>query len=164
MRSGPHQKSPITSPRNHSLACMQTYLLNPFPSLKSSFTHSQSDCTTATSMIRLPIPRFTRIQRLTPILTQHYSSSHSPSSTPDNTFIKTGKRPPSDPTAITQRSYEYSQSGGDDMVAEQEVASFNKDPDSDSSKMTAGKGNVVNPLELSPATPELSVGVSEAVS
>ncbi|KAJ4299610.1 hypothetical protein N0V90_004856 [Kalmusia sp. IMI 367209] len=72
-------------------------------------------------MARLPIPHLARITRLTPIITRHSSGSPSSSSAPDEQFIK---------SAIDQRSYEYSQSGGDDMVASQEGASFSADADS----------------------------------
>ncbi len=51
------------------------------------------------------------------------------------------------------------------MVAEQGRASFDHSSDTNpaSQKLTAGKGNVVNPLELSPATPELSYSVETTV-
>ena len=75
-------------------------------------------------------------------------------------FIKTGEKP-QDPYDQISRSYEYSQSGGDDMVAQQGGASFDGDQSIEASKARAGKGNVVNPLELSPATGELSKIMSE---
>lgn len=49
------------------------------------------------------------------------------------------------------------------MVAAQGDASFGRGVDAGASKEVAGRGNVVNPLELSPATPELSRG-AETVS
>lgn len=113
-------------------------------------------------MIRLPL-RAHLLRRLTPLQRTYSSGSPSPSKVPDNHFIKTGEREDSDPAKINLRSNEYSQSGGDDMVAEQQQASFSKDADSGSSKTKAGKGNVVNPLDFSPATPELSRH-AEAVS
>jgi hypothetical protein len=58
---------------------------------------------------------------------RHAYSSGSPSNSnpelPANHFIKTGEKEP-DPTKTDLRSNEYSQSGGDDMVAEQAIASF----------------------------------------
>ena len=50
------------------------------------------------------------------------------------------------------------------MVAAQMDASFGKDADAVSTKAKAGRGDVVNPLELSPATPELSTYQTETVS
>ncbi|KAL1596312.1 hypothetical protein SLS60_008957 [Paraconiothyrium brasiliense] len=107
-------------------------------------------------MVRIPLR--THLLRRLPLPARYYSSgSPSPSNVPANHFIKTGEREASDPTAVNLRRDEYSQSGGDDMVAEQSQASFSKNADSPvDSKETAGKGNVVNPLDFSPATPELS--------
>lgn len=50
------------------------------------------------------------------------------------------------------------------MVAAQGDASFGRGVDAGASKEVAGRGNVVNPLELSPATPELSGGKEGVVS
>ncbi|KAK3215570.1 hypothetical protein GRF29_8g468201 [Pseudopithomyces chartarum] len=99
----------------------------------------------------------------TPLLSRPSSGSPSPSNVPDDHFIKTGQRPASDPSEINLRSNEYSQSGGDDMVAAQGDASFGRGVDAGASKEVAGRGNVVNPLELSPATPELSRGAETYV-
>ncbi|KAJ4375973.1 hypothetical protein N0V83_001253 [Neocucurbitaria cava] len=87
-------------------------------------------------------------------------SSQSPTGknkNPPEHFNKTGEKE-QDPVDVVMGSREYSQSGGDDVVAQQDSASFknSKDTDPASQKDTAGKGNVVNPLELSPASPELS--------
>jgi hypothetical protein len=49
------------------------------------------------------------------------------------------------------------------MVAAQGTASFSRDSDPASGKMTAGKGNAVNPLEFSPATPDLSKVLEDKV-
>lgn len=50
------------------------------------------------------------------------------------------------------------------MVAAQQSASFDgKDTNPATQKTTAGKGNVVNPLEFSPASVELSEKVEETV-
>lgn len=121
-------------------------------------------------MQRLPILRFqvrlaTTI-RTTPIrlLPQIRRSSGSPTAgnAPPDHFTKTGEKE-EDPAKINSRSNEYSQSGGDEMVAAQSNASFSGDVDPASQKDMAGKGNVVNPLELSPATPELSGSLEETV-
>ncbi|KAH7065673.1 hypothetical protein BKA63DRAFT_585559 [Paraphoma chrysanthemicola] len=85
-------------------------------------------------------------------------SSGSPTAggTPLDHFTKTGEKE-QDPAKINTRSYEYSQSGGDDMVAGQSSASYDHaSNDPAVSKTTAGKGNAVNPLEFSPASPDLS--------
>jgi len=50
------------------------------------------------------------------------------------------------------------------MVSAQMSASYSRDADPVSTKATAGKGNSVNPLETSPATPELSAHVTKIVS
>lgn len=56
--------------------------------------------------------------------TRRYSSgSPTKTTTPADHFIKTGEKP-ADPADQVSRSYEYSQSGGDDMVAQQSGASF----------------------------------------
>ncbi|KAF1953465.1 hypothetical protein CC80DRAFT_551507 [Byssothecium circinans] len=81
-------------------------------------------------------------------------------------FNKTGEKESSDAQRIRVRSDEYSKSGGDDVVAEQEEAAFAqnaKDTDPSSQKALAGKGNMVNPLEVSPATPEVSRVMEEKV-
>ncbi|KAF2680451.1 hypothetical protein K458DRAFT_434296 [Lentithecium fluviatile CBS 122367] len=117
-------------------------------------------------MNRLPT-RLTSSLRTTTILrsqvhARYSSGSPTPSSVPDNHFTKTGERAESDPVKINMRSDEYSKSGGDDMVAEQEIASFGNSADTDplSQKTQAGKGNAINPLEISPANPEVSRVVS----
>ncbi|KAF2101982.1 hypothetical protein NA57DRAFT_73422 [Rhizodiscina lignyota] len=52
---------------------------------------------------------------------------------------------------------EYSKTGGDHVVAEQKIASYHPgDTKPESQMATAGKGNIVNPLEVSPANPEAS--------
>ncbi|KAH7377684.1 hypothetical protein BKA66DRAFT_443232 [Pyrenochaeta sp. MPI-SDFR-AT-0127] len=92
------------------------------------------------------------------------SGSPTAGNNPPEHFTKTGEKA-QNPAAFNSRSYEYSQSGGDDIVAGQSSASFldSKDTNPESEKATAGKGNVVNPLELSPATPELSKHFEETV-
>lgn len=60
-------------------------------------------------------------------------------------------------TTIDVTRDEYSKSGGDDAVAEQKIASYHpEDVQPQSSMHTAGKGVVVNPLEMSPANLEAS--------
>lgn len=58
---------------------------------------------------------------------------------------------------------EYGKSGTDAAVAENESAAF--DPkgsnDPEDARKEAGKGNDGNPLDVSPANPELSAGTSE---
>ncbi|OAK94046.1 hypothetical protein IQ06DRAFT_298771 [Phaeosphaeriaceae sp. SRC1lsM3a] len=92
-------------------------------------------------------------------LLQARKSSGSPTAgnKPPEHFIKTGEKE-DDPAKVNSRSNEYSQSGGDEMVAAQESASFQSLGGNDPaiSKEAAGKGNKVNPLEFSPATPDLS--------
>lgn len=58
---------------------------------------------------------------------------------------------------------EYAKSGTDATTAENESAAF--DPkgsnDPEDARKEAGKGHEVNPLDASPANPELSSGTSE---
>ena len=83
-------------------------------------------------MPRLPTNPLTRPPRLgytfhSRILPRYSSGSPtpSPSSQPAAShFNKTGEKDASDPAQINIRSDEYSKSGGDDIVAEQTVASF----------------------------------------
>lgn len=106
---------------------------------------------TSISLARMP-------RALSPrLLSQIRYSSGSPkagSRSPDH-FVKTGEKE-LDPAKVHSRSNEYSQSGGYEMVAGQETASFSRDTDLDLQKEMAGKGNAVNPLGFSPATPGLS--------
>ncbi|KAF2268650.1 hypothetical protein CC78DRAFT_350084 [Lojkania enalia] len=122
---------------------------------------------------------------------QYSSISPSPSFVKPDQFNKTGLRGESDSTKINSRSNEYSQSGGDDIVAEQTIASFrvgqfprsyiyayiffslalvirklirekdSKDTSPATAKETAGRGNVINPLDYSPASPELSKHIED---
>ncbi|KAJ9660519.1 hypothetical protein H2198_002455 [Neophaeococcomyces mojaviensis] len=64
---------------------------------------------------------------------------------------------------IDRQSNEYAKSGTDDASAEQMDAAFdpNKSNDPDETRKEAGKGNEVNPLDASPANPEISSGTSE---
>jgi hypothetical protein len=70
------------------------------------------------------IPRHPRVLS-TRILPQLRKSSGSPTAgnKPPDHFTKTGEKE-DDPAKINSRSNEYSQSGGDEMVAAQESASF----------------------------------------
>ncbi|KAF2820519.1 hypothetical protein CC86DRAFT_114276 [Ophiobolus disseminans] len=86
---------------------------------------------------------------------RHSSGSATAGNNPPEHFTKTGEKE-QDPAKFNSRSYEYSQSGGDDIVAGQASASFSRNSDPESQKVEAGKGNVVNPLEFSPASPDLS--------
>jgi len=57
---------------------------------------------------------------------------------------------------------EYAQSGTDDTAAANESAAFStKNPDPQDAKKEAGKGNKVNPLDASPANPDISQPTSE---
>lgn len=57
---------------------------------------------------------------------------------------------------------EYSKSGTDDTSAANEDAAFNPNiTDPQEAKDKAGEGNTVNPLDSSPANPEISQGTSE---
>jgi len=58
---------------------------------------------------------------------------------------------------------EYSKSGTDESSAQNEEAAFNpKITDPQEAKKKAGEGNEVNPLDASPANPDISSGTSEA--
>ena len=61
------------------------------------------------------------------------------------------------------QSNEYSKSGTDGATAGQDEAAFdpNSSNDPDEARKTAGEGNEGNPLDVSPANPELSSGTSE---
>jgi hypothetical protein len=53
-------------------------------------------------------------------------------------------------------SSEYSISGSDDAVSHESKASYGGDTSPETQKEKAGKGNIVNPLEVSPANREVS--------
>lgn len=73
--------------------------------------------------VRIPRMTYPASTRILP--RRHYSSgSPTPTSKPDDYFNKTGEKVAPDPALINMRSDEYSKSGGDDIVAEQVVASF----------------------------------------
>ena len=58
---------------------------------------------------------------------------------------------------------EYSKSGTDDTASANEEAAFDSNsPDPQEAKEKAGEGNDVNPLNASPANPEMSQHTSEA--
>ncbi|PSN72465.1 hypothetical protein BS50DRAFT_583999 [Corynespora cassiicola Philippines] len=119
-------------------------------------------------MLRLPTFQLTRSLRAPRNLhSHHYVRCLSISGAPKKSdqvehFVKTGEKGPSDPTQINVRKTEYSQSGGDDIVADNAIAAFEgASTDPGVEKELAGRGNTVNPLEASPATPELSSAVEE---
>ncbi|KAK5945904.1 hypothetical protein PMZ80_000043 [Knufia obscura] len=64
---------------------------------------------------------------------------------------------------IDTQSNEYSKSGTDDSSGAQEEAAFdpNSSNDPDEARKKAGEGQEGNPLDVSPANPELSSGTSE---
>ncbi|KAF2032103.1 hypothetical protein EK21DRAFT_87484 [Setomelanomma holmii] len=114
--------------------------------------------------ITTSVPRTPRILSAR-ALPQIRKSSGSPASggIPLDHFTKTGEKE-QDPAKVNTRSYEYSQSGGDDMVAGQSSASYDHASNNPAvSKTTAGKGNAVNPLEFSPASPDLSKTLQDTI-
>jgi len=57
---------------------------------------------------------------------------------------------------------EYAKSGTDDSTAANQEAAFDTDtPDPQDAKDKAGEGNEVNPLDASPANPDISEGTAE---
>jgi hypothetical protein len=62
---------------------------------------------------------------------------------------------------LNPKADEYSQSGSDDSAAAQESAAFNRISDPEEAKEEAGKGNSVNPLDASPANPDISQPTAE---
>lgn len=68
--------------------------------------------------IRTPRVLSTRIPHI-----RHSSGSPTAGAAPPDQFTKTGEKE-EDPTKVNMRSNEYSQSGGDEMVAAQSGASF----------------------------------------
>lgn len=67
-----------------------------------------------------------------------------------------------DRTQINPDSNEYSKSGTNDTAAGNDEAAFNPNiTDPQAAKKKAGKGNRVNPLDASPANPEISKGTKE---
>ena len=64
---------------------------------------------------------------------------------------------------INTESNEYAKSGTDDVAAGQEEAAFDPNiSDPQEAKKKAGEGNEVNPLDASPANPELSRPTEES--
>ncbi|KAF2744963.1 hypothetical protein M011DRAFT_469988 [Sporormia fimetaria CBS 119925] len=61
------------------------------------------------------------------------------------------------------RSDEYSKSGGDDIVAEQRSSFTSIYTDPIMEREVAGRGYVINPLDVSPASPEWSMIVEEQI-
>lgn len=96
-------------------------------------------------------------------LAQIRFQSTSGSSTGSSTGSKTPEPASQNTTTINVIRDEYSKSGGDDVVAEQKVASYDsKNVQPQSEMNTAGKGIAVNPLEVSPANLEASVSHIES--
>jgi hypothetical protein len=62
---------------------------------------------------------------------------------------------------INTAADEYAQSGSDDSAAKNEQAAFGRESDPQKAKQKAGEGNEVNPLDASPANPEISQTTSE---
>lgn len=64
---------------------------------------------------------------------------------------------------IDRDANEYSKSGTDESAAKSEDAAFNPNiTDPEEAKKKAGEGNDVNPLDASPANPDISSGTAEA--
>merc|ERR1712007_136954 len=126
--------------------------------------HSKMSQLRTFKTLRAPRLSYTLCSRIQP---RHPYSSGSPtaSSKPYDYFNKTGHKEASDPCLINIRTDEYSKSGGDDIVAEQVIASFKNKFATDPfvEKEIAGRGNVINPLELSPASPEMSEILDEQI-
>jgi hypothetical protein len=62
---------------------------------------------------------------------------------------------------INTAADEYAQSGSDDSAAKNEEAAFGRESDPEKAKQKAGEGNKVNPLDASPANPDISQPTSE---
>ncbi|KAL2440747.1 hypothetical protein ABEF95_004432 [Exophiala dermatitidis] len=63
---------------------------------------------------------------------------------------------------LDPESTEYAKSGSDDTAAANEDAAFNPNiTDPQEAKKKAGEGNEVNPLDASPANPDISQGTAE---
>ncbi|KAF2205827.1 hypothetical protein GQ43DRAFT_467833 [Delitschia confertaspora ATCC 74209] len=101
-----------------------------------------------------------------------YTSSPNPLSSSTQAYMHTTTIPTFNKTGIHTFPFnyesgskpypdEYSKSGGDDVVASNSIASFSRDPHPEHEKEICGRGNVVNPLEVSPASREYSVVVGE---
>jgi len=63
---------------------------------------------------------------------------------------------------LDPQANEYAKSGSDDTAAKQDEAAFDPNiTDPQEAKRKAGEGNRVNPLDASPANPEISKGTAE---
>ena len=63
---------------------------------------------------------------------------------------------------INPEANEYSKSGTDNTMAKQDEAAFDPNiTDPEEAREKAGEGNTVNPLDASPANPDISSGTSE---
>lgn len=81
----------------------------------------------------------------------------------DSTHPNEQKDAQLDREKMDTQANEYSKSGTDTETAKNHDAAFNPNSpnDPDEARKQAGKGNEVNPLDQSPANPELSSGTSE---
>lgn len=102
----------------------------------------------------LPFSRALRVSSRAPFSSSARHASSRPSSQRDAQL---------DREKMDTQPNEYSKSGTDADSAAQEHAAFNPNSstDPDEARKEAGKGNEVNPLDQSPANPELSSGTSE---
>ncbi|KEF59577.1 uncharacterized protein A1O9_04422 [Exophiala aquamarina CBS 119918] len=63
---------------------------------------------------------------------------------------------------LDPQANEYAKSGSDDTAAKQDEAAFDPNiTDPQEAKKKAGEGNQVNPLDASPANPDISQGTAE---
>ncbi|KAK5078403.1 hypothetical protein LTS08_002751 [Lithohypha guttulata] len=67
-------------------------------------------------------------------------------------------------TKIDRQSYEYSLTGTDDGVANDQQVSYEKGSDPARSRELAGENSSTNPLEVSPANPDASLAGTEYVA
>lgn len=114
------------------------------------------------SSVRLRSSLFQHAQRpaLRPISTHpilSLASSQDPERNPHPQRDAQQDREKLDPEAS-----EYAKSGSDDTAAKQDEAAFDPNiTDPQEAKDKAGEGNQVNPLDASPANPEISQGTAE---
>lgn len=122
----------------------------------------------ASSIVRLPRRFPTAYYPIRPALTSHLPASNqlpplrTLSTTRSTNAAEAKKSAIKDREKINTDADEYSQSGTDDATARNEQAAFDPNiTDPQEAKEKAGEGNEVNPLEASPANPDLSRGTAE---
>lgn len=112
------------------------------------------------SLLRVFLARPVRSTRLAASDPVRFASAQAQSGT---NHPNTQREAQEDREKIDTQSNEYSKSGTDVTSADQEKTAFdpNSPNDPDEARKEAGKGNQINPLDASPANPELSGGTSE---